>query len=208
MSSKTSQLPGCFVYADEFIPDIVLDLKYCTNKNFVGEIIEGYGNLRLILTEPATRVLLKVQQELRLFDLKLKVFDAYRPQRAVNHFIRWAKDESDYSTQKNFFPGLNKQQLFEENYLAKQSSHSRGSTLDLTLVTEDDKELDMGTEFDFFGPESWPQWPDASSAQKQNRLMLRGIMGKYGFIPHDYEWWHFTLKDEPYPDTYFDFEID
>lgn len=197
-----------FVYVDELVPDLYVDLKYCTADNFLGEPVDGYLARRVIATGPAARALASVQAELALFGLGLWIFDAYRPQRAVNHFIHWAQNEDDLRTQERFYPGRHKQQLFEEGYVSKRSSHTRGSTFDLTVASRADAApLDMGTEFDFFGPASWPQWPDATQAQKNNRLLLRGVMGKHGFVPHEYEWWHFTLENEPFPDTYFDFPV-
>ncbi len=207
-SPAASRLPDGFVYVDEIVPGLFVDLKYCTSDNFLGEPVDGYQAPRVIATAPAAGALRAVQEELMLFGLGLHIFDAYRPQQAVEHFIRWARDDSETRTQQSFYPGRHKQQLFDEGYISKRSSHTRGSTFDLTVATiADDTPLDMGTGFDFFGPASWPQWPDATPAQKANRLLLRGIMGKHGFEPHDYEWWHFTLKDEPFPDTYFDFPV-
>lgn len=207
-SPAGSRLPDGFVYVDEIVPGLFVDLKYCSRDNFLGEPVDGYVSPRVIATEPAARALRGVQEELNRFGLGLHVFDAYRPQRAVEHFIRWAKDESDTGTRQAFYPGRRKQQLFDEGYISRKSSHTRGSTFDLTAaVLDDGTPLDMGTAFDFFGPESWPEWRGASQAQKANRLLLRGIMGKHGFDPHDYEWWHFTLADEPFPDTYFDFPV-
>jgi len=205
---SSKRLPDGFVYVDEAVPRLFADLKYCTADNFLGEPVDGYRAPRVIATAAAARALYRVQQEVMLFGLGLHVFDAYRPQGAVEHFIRWAQDDSDTSTREAFYPGRRKQQLFDEGYISRKSSHTRGSTFDLTIASlDDDSPLDMGTAFDFFGPESWPQWPDATPAQKANRLLLRGIMGKHGFEPHDYEWWHFTLADEPFPDTYFDFPV-
>lgn len=207
-SPTTSRLPDGFVYVDEIVPGLFVDLKYCTSDNFLGEPVDGYQAPRVIATAPAARALSAVHEELTLFGLGLHIFDAYRPQQAVEHFIRWAQDDSEARTQQAFYPERHKQQLFDEGYISKRSSHTRGSTFDLTVATlEDDTPLDMGTAFDFFGPASWPQWPDATQAQKANRLLLRGIMGKHGFEPHDYEWWHFTLTAEPFPDTYFDFPV-
>lgn len=207
-SSAGHRLPEGFMYVDERVPGLVVDLKYCTADNFLGEPVDGYEAPRVIATEPAARALRGAQEELALFGLGLWIFDAYRPQQAVEHFIRWAADDGDTSTQQAFYPGRRKQQLFDEGYVSKRSSHTRGSTFDLTLADlTDNTPLDMGTAFDFFGPESWPRWPGATRMQKNHRLLLRGIMGKYGFEPHDYEWWHFTLIDEPFPDTYFDFPV-
>lgn len=207
-SPTASRLPDGFVYVDGIVPGLFVDLKYCTSDNFLGEPVDGYQAPRVIATAPAARALRAVQEELMLFDLGLHIFDAYRPQQAVEHFSRWARDDSETRTQQAFYPGRHKQQLFDEGYISKRSSHTRGSTFDLTVAAlADDTPLDMGTAFDFFGPASWPQWPDATQAQKANRLLLRGIMGKHGFEPHDYEWWHFTLTGEPFPDTYFDFPV-
>lgn len=207
-SPAAARLPDGFVYVDEMVPGLFVDLKYSTSDNFLGEPVDGYEAPRVIAAAPAAAALHAVQEELDLFGLGLHVFDAYRPQQAVNHFIRWARDDSDTSTREKYYPGRSKQQLFDEGYISRRSSHTRGSTFDLTVATlEDDTPLDMGTAFDFFGPASWPQWPDATPAQKANRLLLRGIMGKHGFEPHDYEWWHFTLVDEHFPDTYFDFPV-
>jgi len=201
-------LPEGFVYVDTLVPELSVDLKYCTRDNFLGETVDGYEAARVIATGAAARALADVQAELALFDLGLRIFDAYRPQRAVDHFIRWAENEDDHSTQAAFYPGLRKHQLFDEGYVSRRSTHTRGSTFDLTVVTRSGNEpLDMGTAFDFFGPASWPTWPDATPVQKNNRLLLRGVMGKHGFEPHDYEWWHFTLANEPFPDTYFDFPV-
>lgn len=212
MTSQSSpdepRLPDGFVYVDDLVPGLYPDLKYCTSDNFLGEPVEGYLSPRVIASEPAARALREVQEELALFGLGLWIFDAYRPQRAVNHFIRWAEDEADLGTQETFYPGRRKQQLFDEGYISRRSSHTRGSTFDLTIATRTDGvPLDMGTAFDFFGPESWPQWPDATRVQKNNRMLLRGVMGKHGFRPMEYEWWHFTLAEEPFPDTYFDFPV-
>lgn len=203
-----ASLPDGFVYVDALVPGLSVDLKYCTGDNFVGESVDGYHASRVIATAPAAHALADVQRELGLFGLGLRIFDAYRPQRAVNHFIRWAGEEDDHRSRETYYPGRRKQQLFDEGYVSKRSSHSRGSTFDLTIITtEDERPLDMGTAFDFFGPASWPEWPGATRQQKNNRLLLRGVMGKHGFAPHNYEWWHFTLADEPYPDTYFDFVV-
>jgi D-alanyl-D-alanine dipeptidase len=208
VSARHTGLPEGFVYVHGLVPDLSADLKYCGSDNFLSQPVDGYEALRVIASRPAGEALRRVQEELALFDLGLHIFDAYRPQRAVDHFIRWARDEADTSTQQAFYPGRHKQQLFDEGYISKRSSHTRGSTFDLTIVTRTDgTTLDMGTKFDFFGPESWPRWPGATQAQKNHRLLLRGVMGKHGFEPHDYEWWHFTLVDEAFPDTYFDFPV-
>ena len=203
-----AEIPDNFVHLREVIPDIVEDVKYYSTDNFVGERIPGYEAGRLILTLEAAMALRKVQRELAYGGLALKVFDGYRPQRAVDFFGRWAEDDSDVRMQQRFYPHLRKQELFPQGYLVKQSSHSRGSTVDLTVidgVTND--ELDMGTEFDFFDLASWPSSTDVSGAQRGNRLLLRTLMTQAGFAGVEEEWWHFTLRNEPYADRYFDFVI-
>ena len=146
-----------------------------------------------------------------VFGLGLKIFDAYRPQRAVDHFVRWAKDIGEVRMKKEFYPNVDKGNLFKEDYIAEKSGHSRGSTVDLTVIGLDAKsgeaELDMGTAFDYFGPQSWPESPVVSAGQRAHRMLLQKLMEKHGFKPYPKEWWHFTLSREPYPDTYFDFPI-
>jgi zinc D-Ala-D-Ala dipeptidase len=206
LAGESVSLPQGFVYLDAVIPDIRLDLRYCSEHNFVGERIDGYRAPRAILSREAAAALAKVQEDLRPFGLGLLVFDAYRPQRAVDHFVRWAQDLQDIRTKVEFYPDVDKQDLFREDYIAARSSHSRGSTVDLTLVALDsspgDGGLDMGTGFDFFGPESWPDYAGVAPAQRAHRLLLQ-----HGFRPYPKEWWHFTLADEPYPETWFDFPV-
>jgi len=203
--------PKGFVYVDEAVPGIMLDIRYYTNHNFVGERIDGYTAPRGILTGEAANALGRVQEELSRFGLGLKVFDAYRPQRAVDCFVRWAKDLADIRMKKEFYPVIDKENLFRDGYIAEKSSHSRGSTVDLTIVTLDARspgiELDMGTSFDYFGPRSWTSCIEIKPEQRANRMLLQEVMEKHGFKPYPREWWHFTLAEEPYPDTYFDFPI-
>ena len=202
-------LPEGFVYLDEAIPGIVIELKYATEDNFVGQAIDGYRQLEAILAAPAAAALAEVQASLQPFGLGLKVFDAYRPQRAVDHFVRWGEDLDDRRTKAAFYPDVAKEALFEEGYIAARSGHSRGSTVDLTLVYRDEagalQELDMGSDYDFFGPISWPASSAVSAQQRANRALLHRVMTAHGFNHYAREWWHFTLADEPYPDTYFDF---
>ena len=209
-SPATDVLPKGFVYVDHVVPDIQIDMRYAARDNFVGEKIDGYLQARPILTQEAANALKKVQQELQAFGLGLKLFDAYRPQRAVDHFVRWAGDLKDTRTKKGFYPDVRKEDLFSEGYIAQRSGHSRGSTVDLTIVSLDDAtdvDLDMGGSFDFFGPQSWPAFKGISPAQRAHRMLLQAVMKKHGFRPYSKEWWHFTLENEPYPDTYFDFPI-
>jgi D-alanyl-D-alanine dipeptidase len=204
-------LPEGFVYLEEMIPNIKVDLRYYTSNNFVGERIEGYLGPRCILTKEAAEALKKVQEDLKPFGLGLKIYDAYRPQQAVNHFVRWAKDLQDTRMKSKFYPEVEKRDLFSRGYIAEKSSHTRGSTIDLTIVSMTSegiaRELYMGTGFDFFSLKSRPDDLSMAPAQRAQRLLLQTLMKNHGFNPYPQEWWHFTLKNEPYPDTYFDFPV-
>ncbi|MBQ3673089.1 MAG: M15 family metallopeptidase [Paludibacteraceae bacterium] len=197
-----------FVELTEVIEDAILEIRYYSTYNFVGERIDGYERPLALMTRQAADSLKMVNDELRAQGYRLKIWDAYRPQRAVNHFIRWAEDTNDTTMKAIFYPMVDKSLLFEQNYIFARSSHSRGSTVDLTLVQEaTGKELEMGSPFDWFGEESHPDYTELDSSIIANRLILREAMLRHGFQPIDSEWWHFTLADEPYPDTYFDFPI-
>ena len=210
--SIAGPLPDGFVYCEAVVPGLGTDLRYATPHNFVGETIDGYRRPRCILTRQAALALRSAQEEFRPFGLGLKVFDAYRPQRAVDHFVRWTKNPGDTRMKADFYPGEEKGNLFRDDYIAARSGHSRGSTLDVTLVSlrgaSAGRELDMGTGFDFFGPESWPDNPAMTAQQRANRMLLREVMKKHGFRPYAREWWHFTLEAEPFPSTYFDFPVE
>ena len=200
-----------FVDISEVIPDIELEIRYFSDDNFIGQPIEGYGAAKALVTKPTAQALQNVQQQLRSFGLGLKIYDAYRPQTAVNHFIRWAKDLDDTRMKSRFYPDVVKSELFEKGYIAESSGHSRGSTVDLTIVsTEAGKvqDLDMGSGWDFFDPISRPTANSISASQRANRMLLQTVMLKNGFKPYDQEWWHFTLNDEPYCDIYFDFPVE
>ncbi|MGE5945030.1 MAG: M15 family metallopeptidase, partial [Flavobacteriales bacterium] len=172
-------------------------------------VVDGYQSDKLILTEAAANALKLVQQELEQQDMCLLVFDGYRPQPAVNHFMRWAQDLNDTINKQRFYPDVHKKDLFKEDYIASRSGHSKGSTVDVTIInTKTNKPLDMGSAYDFFGKESWISYEGISEKQKANRQLLQSIMLKHGFNNYLKEWWHFTLKDEPFPDTYFDFPIE
>lgn len=203
--------PDGFVYVEDAVPGIELELRYYSGHNFIGERIDGYTAPRCILTKKAAEALKGVQNDLNRFGLGLKVFDAYRPQRAVDHFVRWAKDLNDIRMKTEFYPEVAKENLFREDYIAERSGHSRGSTVDLTIISLDPEEhgaeLNMGTSFDFFGPQSWPDSSKVGTVQRAHRMLLQQVMEKHGFVPYPKEWWHFTLKGEPYPDTYFNFPI-
>lgn len=202
-------LPDGFVYLDHAIPDVVVELRYATGDNFVGQTVDGYRHDHAIVSMQAAAALAEVQAALRPFGFGIKVFDAYRPQRAIEHFVRWSQDLDAQQTKRDYYPDVAKTDLFEEGYIAARSSHSRGSTVDLTLVYLDEAgsthEFDMGSGFDFFGLESWPDSHSVSAQQRANRVLLRNLMIANGFSPYAQEWWHFTLRGEPHPDTYFDF---
>ena len=203
-----AEIPKNFSYVKEKIPTIELELRYASNNNFVGEVIEGYLAPRAILTRKATLALAKVQKELESFGLGLKIFDSYRPQRAVDHFVRWGRDIADKKMKVEYYPNVQKRNLFKEGYIAKRSGHSRGSTVDLTIIDLKTKEeLDMGSSFDFFGKESWVHYVKITPQQRANRMLLNQVMKKYGFRAYAQEWWHFTLEDEPYKKRYFNFEV-
>ena len=203
--------PQGFVYVRDMIPNIVVELRYATDYNFVGRPIDGYLTSRCLLSKEAGQALAKVQKELNRFALGLKIYDAYRPQRAVNHFVRWARDVDDTKMKKYFYPDVDKRDLFRLGYIAEKSGHSRGSTVDVTIISLAKAtlgvELDFGTVFDFFGPQSWVNSASVSQTQRAHRMLLNMLMTTHGFVPYEKEWWHFTLKNEPYPDTYFDFPV-
>ena len=202
------EVPDNFIYLREVIHDIEIDLRYCGTGNFTGSRIPGYETERLILTLDAAMALKKVQQELLYGNLGLKIFDGYRPQQAVDHFISWAQDESGQDTKAEYYPNIDKSRIFADGYLVSRSSHSRGSTVDLTLIDRSTlEELDMGTPFDFFDLRSWPSSTEVTLQQRANRMLLRHVMSRHGFAGVEEEWWHFTLQNEPYPDTYFNFPV-
>lgn len=211
-SSNSFGLPQGFVYLEDVEPSILVDLRYSGKNNFIGRPIDGYLKPRCIVTGETAHALKGIQSELGSFGLGLKIYDCYRPQRAVDHFVRWAKDTKDTDMKDEYYPGINKESLFREGYIAIKSGHSRGSTVDLTIVSivqpNAGREIDMGSPFDFFDPKSWTNSSDISSDQRASRLLLKIIMEKHGFQPYQKEWWHFTLKDEPFPNTYFDFPVE
>ncbi len=206
---QTASLPDGFVYIDNVISGIRLDLRYCTTDNFVGERIDGYLQSRGILTVAAAAALAQVQAVLKPAGLELSIFDAYRPQQAVSHFLRWIEDPSDCRMKADYYPQTSKPDLLRLGYIARRSSHTRGSTVDLTIVPGKigTAALDMGSNFDYFGPESWADYSGITPQQQANRLLLRRLMMQAGFEPFPMEWWHFTLEDEPFPDEWFDFPV-
>ncbi|MFZ0490146.1 MAG: M15 family metallopeptidase [Salegentibacter sp.] len=207
-SFSSVNLPEGFVFVQQMIPDIACDIRYAGHHNFTGRPVAGYEAATPILSAPAAKALKKVQRELRKKNLALKIFDAYRPQRAVDNFMKWARIAGDTLTKSEFYPEVPKSELFARGYIATKSGHSRGSTVDLTLIDlETGKELDMGGPYDFFGEISHHNTSHISQQQKENRNLLKKAMSKYGFRPYSEEWWHYTLRKEPYPNTYFNFVV-
>ena len=205
--SETTDTSG-FVLLADFVPQIVQEIRYYSTYNFIGDRIDGYEEPCALLTKEAARALKSVAAEVMVQGYRLKVFDAYRPACAVKHFVLWGIEDQDIRMKPYFYPDLEKQELFIKGYIAKQSSHSRGSTVDLTLLDmKSGKELDMGSPFDFFGPVSHPDYKGITDEQYENRMILQNVMTRNGFKTIDCEWWHFTLDGEPYPDTYFEFPV-
>ena len=197
-----------FVSVGEVIPDVLLDIRYYSSFNFIGERIDGYEEPAALLTREAAQALKEASNEAMEQGFRLKVFDAYRPQKAVDHFVRWAKDPEDIRMKAFFYPDLEKKKIIPQGYIAEHSGHSRGSTVDLTLfdmATQQD--VDMGGTFDFFGELSHPDYSGVSEVQHANRMLLQSLMVKHGFRPLETEWWHFILDNEPWPDTYFTFSV-
>jgi D-alanyl-D-alanine dipeptidase len=211
---------------------IVVEARYFGSHNFVGRPVDGYEAPLCLLARPAAVALARVQAELRPFGLGLKAYDCYRPARAVAHFVRWAADPADTVMKAEFYPDLDKGRLFELGYIAERSGHSRGSTVDLTLVPLPappqpiwqegdprvactapvalrfrDNTLDMGTGYDCFSELSHTENPAVGALAARNRLLLRSVMEKHGFANFSQEWWHFTFRPEPYPETYFDVPV-
>ena len=210
-----------FVNVTDVVPDVILEIRYFGTYNFVGRRIDGYEAPTALLTRRAADSLKAVSDDVIRLGYRLKIYDAYRPQCGVDHFMRWGDDMTDTLMKRYFYPDLTKEVLFSELYIDKKSGHTRGSTVDLTLFDmAAEKEVDMGGTFDWFGPESHPdycgdletlEWKPMegglTSEQFHNRMVLRSAMLRHGFVPYSCEWWHFTLKDEPYPDTYFTFPV-
>ena len=232
-TEDTGKIPESFIDIQKVIPDVAMDVRYYGSHNFVGDRIDGYLAPKCYLTKEAAQALAQVQKELVSFSMSLKMYDCYRPQRAVNHFVRWATEITNVKTMKEFYPTVDKRNLFKDGYIDSKSGHSRGSTVDLTIVPWPppkqadyvpgqqlfecylpvsqrfgDNTIDMGTGFDCFNELSNTANVNIGLMQKTNRLLLKSLMEKYGFKNYDKEWWHYTLKNEPFPDTYFDFVIE
>ena len=205
---KVTMDPSGFVVLADAVPGIVQEIRYYSTYNFIGERIDGYEEPAALLTREAARALKAVSNEMNVMGYRLKVFDAYRPACAVRQFVLWGIEDTDVRMKPYFYPDLPKQELFAKGYIASRSGHSRGSTVDLTLLDmATGKEVDMGSPFDLFSPVSHPDSPAVTKEQHDNRMLLQKVMVRNGFVPIDCEWWHFTLRDEPYPDTYFEFPV-
>lgn len=206
--SVKKDIPASFVNLKKLIPNIEIDLRYHGNHNFLGKPVTGYESDNVYISKEAAVAMVAIQKELNSKGLGIKVFDAYRPQKAVNNFKEWALDIEDTLAKQEFYPNVDKRDLFKLGYIAEKSGHSRGSTIDLTLIKLVDKiELDMGTGFDYFGEPSHHDYKNLTEEQKNNRKLLRDIMEKHGFKGIEEEWWHYTLKNEPFKEKYFDFNV-
>ena len=206
---NAQKLPTGFVYLCNIEESIQSELRYITPHNFIGKPIDGYKKDTIIVSQKTAEALKEIQQILLKDGFSLKIFDAYRPQQAVDHFVRWATILNDTLMKREYYPDIPKNQLFNLGYIASKSGHTRGSTVDLTIVNlKTKKELDMGSPYDFFGEISHPFYKKISKKQQENRVFLREIMLKKGFKPYNNEWWHFTLINEPFPSTYFNFPIE
>ena len=208
-SAASSDDASDFVMVSEYVPDAILEVRYFTTYNFIGDRIDGYEEPIVLCTKEAAAALKKASDALRAQGYRLKIYDGYRPQMAVDNFVRWAKDLKDTRMKRYFYPDLDKSVLFPQGYIMEKSGHSRGSTFDLTLVyNSSGKDVDMGGRFDFFGQLSHPDFVShLTEEQVANRMILRKAMMDAGFKPLAEEWWHFTLENEPFPDTYFTFPV-
>lgn len=205
--SKSASDPSGFVVVSDVIPDVIMETRYYTTYNFVGTRVDGYTEPVALCTREAASALKHVADDLRKKGYLIKIYDAYRPQKAVDHFCRWAQS-ADTRMKSVFYPTLDKTKLFP-TYIARKSGHSKGSTFDLTIVKADTKaDVDMGGPFDFFGTKSHYAYKGVTATQAANRKVLRDAMLAHGFKPYENEWWHFTLRNEPYPSTYFTFAND
>jgi D-alanyl-D-alanine dipeptidase len=211
-AAQAQQRPADFVDAATVVPGLIVEMRYAGSHNFTGRPVDGYQAPHCLLTREAAAALTEVARDIAPRGLAIKVFDCYRPVRAVANFVRWARDLNDQKMKDEFYPNVDKRTLFRDGYIASHSGHSRGSTMDLTLAKTDGtaleaRELDMGTPFDFFSPKSWTADPTVTAAQHANRMLLADAMRRRGFRGYDKEWWHFTLRGEPFPTTFFDFPV-
>lgn len=200
-----------FVDVSIAVEGVLVEPRYAGSENFIGRPIAGYLSEKIIVSREVASALAKVQSELSKHDMALKLYDGYRPQQAVNDFVRWALDAEETSNKSTYYPNIDKSELFERGYIARRSGHSRGGSVDLTIVEKSDdgkwREVDMGSRWDLFDTRSHGASTDVSRQAQKNRKFLSDVMVRHGFEPYAEEWWHFTLVPEPYPNTYFDFPI-
>jgi zinc D-Ala-D-Ala dipeptidase len=208
-SAHAQSMPAEFIDAATVVDGLAIDMRYFGVDNFVGKRIDGYEAPRCLLTRPAATALAAAQRDLTRRGLGLKVYDCYRPARAVAQFLRWARDLADIARKPEYYPDVDKRDLFRLGYIAERSGHSRGSTVDITLVrrVRGGSDPEMGTRFDFFSPKSWPVDTSVGKRAQRSRALLSATMTRAGFQPYDQEWWHFTLRNEPFPASYFDFPV-
>lgn len=203
-------MPPELIDIHKYAPTILVDMKYLGTENFLGRKVAGYFSNKCYLSEAAARALAGVQTDLQKIGYSVKVHDCSRPQRAVDDFVAWGSDLKDQKMKKQFYPEVEKSKLFELGYISSKSGHSRGSTVDLTIVKRNSKkfiDVEMGSPYDFFGEISHTENKNVKPEHLKNRYILLNAMAAHGFKNYDKEWWHFTLNNEPYPNTYFDFEI-
>ena len=206
-ASQISYDKSNFALVSTIIDDAAYDIRYYSSNNFTGERINGYKAPLAYMTKDALTALANAAEDLRNKGYRLLIWDTYRPQKAVDNFVIWINDPNTPGD-KDFYPDLQKSDLVEGGYIATKSSHTRGSTVDLTLIKKDGSYVDMGGTFDLFSEISHPDYKKLTREQKKNRKLLHDTMIKAGFEGIDSEWWHFTLKNEPYPDTYFNFDVE
>lgn len=196
-----------FVDLCEAVPGVQCEIRYATAHNLTGHPLAGYHAARAVGTKEAADALKIAYAAAQKLGFGLLIYDAYRPQKAVSDFVTWSQEEETGETKAEFYPELNKPDLFPMGYIARRSGHSRGSVIDLTL-TRDGVPVDMGTGFDFMSDKSHHGWKVLTEEQLHHRAILRAVMAYAGYDAYECEWWHYRLMDEPYPDTYFDFDIE
>lgn len=209
MNLAFAEVPSGFIHLNTVCPSLIFEMSYATKENFTGEIVRGYKAKSAYLSEIPAKALCRVQEKALKLGYTLKIYDSYRPVKAVSFFQEWAlRPETNLKVKELYYPGFSRLELFEQGYIAKQSSHSRGSAVDLSLSSMDGMELDMGSRFDYFDDISHTDSPKISEQQKKNRLLLKGLMESEGFKNFSQEWWHYSYRPEPYPNTYFDFDVE
>ena len=206
IASQISYDKSDFAPVSSVIYDAAYDIRYYSANNFTGGRIRGYNAPIAYMTKEALQALTIAADDLRKQGYRLLIWDTYRPQKAVDNFVKWINNPND-AGDKTFYPDLKKSDLLEGLYIMAKSGHSRGSTIDLTIIKKDGSFVDMGGTFDLFSEISHPDYKKLTKIQKKNRKILSDAMTKAGFKGIESEWWHFTLKNEPFPDTYFDFDV-